>query len=259
VSTNGAERVVDVNCDCGEIASQIAAGVDDALVACVSSVSLACGGHAGDDTSMRRLVRVAMRAGTRIGAHPSYPDVANFGRVSVPMAMERLQASVAEQVARLADICRELGATLAYVKPHGALYHDCAREGVARAVASAVTDVMGRDALMFAGSDEAAQTWSSMGLRVVREAFADRAYEANGALRSRSTAGAVLDARLAAEQAVILAREGAVWGGERRDVRVVVACDTMCVHGDGPDAIATARAVVGALRACGVSVHAREA
>ncbi len=245
---------VDVNCDCGELPAQVAAGVDDQLTRTVTSVNIACGGHAGDEVSMTRLVRVAKVTGTRIGAHPSYPDPARFGRVSMKLPDAALRATVREQVERLLAVCTTEGAILAHIKPHGALYHDCNDATVANIVGEAVIAAVGRDVPLVAAATSAAREhWQAAGLRVIREAFADRAYERDGSLRSRSLAGATLQAAAAAQQAVMLATQQAVIvEGER----VHVPCDTICVHGDGPDALTTARAVVHALRGAGVNIVA---
>lgn len=250
-------RTIDINCDCGELPAQLAAGVDDALTRAVTSINIACGGHAGDDASMTRLVRVAKVAGTRIGAHPSYPDIANFGRVSMRLDTFTLRASLRDQIARLVEICAREGATLTHIKPHGALYHDCADPAVAEVVMDAAAAAAGRHvALIASATSPAASHWESAGFRVIREGFADRAYEADGTLRSRAAPGALLSVSAAAQQAVLLASQRAVMAAGRH---VPVPCDTICVHGDGPDALATVHAVTAALRVAGITVSAAPA
>lgn len=248
---------IDVNCDCGELPAQVAAGVDDQLTRTVTSINIACGGHAGDHETMTRLVRVAKDSGTRIGAHPSYPDQAGFGRISMKLPEQALRATLREQVERLAAVCEAQHAVLAHVKPHGALYHDCNQVAIAHIVAEAVIAAVGRNVpLVAAAQSSAMQHWQALGLCVIREAFADRAYEHDGSLRSRTLAGATLDAHEAAKRAVMLATQQAVLVAAQR---VHVPCDTVCVHGDGPDALTTARTVVDALRHAGVTVAAWQA
>lgn len=250
-------RHIDVNCDCGELSAQVAAGVDDDLARTVTSINIACGGHAGDDSSMTRLVRVASSVGTRIGAHPSYPDTTNFGRVTMPIASAALRTALHEQIARLRDICTRENAVLTHIKPHGALYHDCADPAIAAIVAEAALAAAGRDvALVAAATSPAAAIWRSAGFRVMREGFADRAYEADGSLRARRLPGALLSTAAAAQQAVLLASQHSVLVAGQP---VPVPCDTICVHGDGPDALATVRAVVAALRDAGITVAAAPA
>ena len=250
-----ARGAIDVNCDLGEVPAQIDAGIDDAIATCVTSINIACGGHAGDDASMSRLVEVALRGGTRIGAHPSYPDRANFGRARVAMAASELRACVCEQVSRLRVMCQQRGAKLTHVKPHGALYHDCRDERVARAVAEGARDAGCGDVVMVgqAGNDAAMRVWREMGCDVLREAFADRGYERDGTLTPRSQEGAMLASDAAAQQAVMIARDGVVRATTGELVNV--ACETICVHGDGDDALVTARLVMDALAAAGISVR----
>ena len=250
-------RHVDVNCDCGELPTQVAAGVDDDLARTVTSINIACGGHAGDESSMTRLVRVATRVGTRIGAHPSYPDTTNFGRVTMRLAPAALRDALHEQIARLRDICTRENAALTHIKPHGALYHDCADPAIAAIVAEATLAAAGRDvALVAAATSPAVALWESAGFRVMREGFADRTYEADGSLRARTSPGSLLSTAAAAQQAVLLAsRRSVLVAGQF----VPVSCDTICVHGDGPDALVTSRAVVAALRAADITVAAAPA
>lgn len=246
--------VIDVNCDVGEVPELVAAGHDDALAACVSSVNIACGGHAGDVASMRRVVMAARRAGTNVGAHPGYPDRVGFGRVRIAMTADALRESVREQIARLLAVCEASGVKMTHVKPHGALYHDCREHDVAEAVGEAVRDAYGHDVTMVtqAGNDTAAVVWQRMGFGVVREAFADRGYERDGTLVARGKAGAMLLPADAARQAVMIVRDGCVFvAGER----VRVDAQTLCVHGDSEHALETAHAVVQALRDAGVSVR----
>lgn len=258
-------RTIDLNCDLGEIPALIDAGVDRELLSIVTSANIACGGHAGDEQTMRRTVRDAIAAGVAIGAHPSFPDRENFGRLEMAMSPQEIEASVREQIAVLGKIAREEGAELRHVKPHGALYHAVLKSvEMAKAIARAAgawspSLILVEQAKATPPSDPSAEAdglhpldlWRSMGFRVAGEAFADRRYEPDGSLRARSREGAVLhDAREVAGQAVGVALGRGVLTSA--DTTIPLRADTICVHGDTPGAVAMARAVRTGLEAAGV-------
>ena len=246
---------IDLNADLGETVDGVPTADDEAMFALISSASVACGGHAGDASSMSAAVARAARFGVAVGAHPSYPDPANFGRVAHAMEPDALAASVAAQLAALADA----GADLRYVKPHGALYHavttDAAQaDAVARAVAEH-SDLLGRALPVLGLGGEIARAAASAGLPFVREAFLDRGYLPDGSLVPRTLPGALLDdPEVVAARAVRLAREGVVDAVDGSVVRAEAA--SLCVHGDTPSAVGMATAVRGALDAAGVEVRA---
>jgi len=254
--TPSASRRIDLNCDLGEVATLVAAGVDDALVACVSSINLACGGHAGDEPTMDRLVALAARLGVRVGAHPGYPDRPRFGRVELAMSPVEIRESVREQLTALAAVARRHAAPVTHVKPHGALYHAAARDtGIATAILFAARDTPGCEHAALVGpcGSPALAAWQAMGAPVAAEAFADRAYEPDGTLRARTHPGALItDPARAASQAVQIAlhRHVAAIDGSH----VPVAADTLCIHGDAPGAVERARAIRSALEGAGVQV-----
>jgi UPF0271 protein len=225
------------------------------MFAVISSANVACGGHAGDAAAMREAVARAARFGVAVGAHPSYPDRANFGRVAVVLEPAELAASVAAQLAALLDA----GADLRYVKPHGALYHAVTTDGrQADAVTRAIADVsaaVGRPLPVLGLGGEIARSAAEAGLPFVREAFLDRGYLPDGALVPRTQPGALLDDPDAvAARAVRLALAGEV---EAVDGSVITAdAASLCLHGDSPSAVAMARAVRAALDAAGVEVRA---
>jgi UPF0271 protein len=224
-------RRVLLNIDLGELPEE-----PDELYECAHIANIACGGHAGDDDSMKRAVERCRAAGTRIGAHPSYPDREAFGRRAVAIAPEALRASVAAQCARLARISAALEGKVAFVKPHGALYHAAAdRSELADAVVRGAVEGLGPGvAVVGPGRGELAQAAARAGLAYVREGFADRATRANGSLVSRDEPGAVLaEPGACAARARALALQGDI--------------ETVCVHGDTPGAAAVARAVRAAL------------
>ena len=251
----GRMRTIDLNADLGETVDGVPTADDAALFGVVSSASVACGGHAGDAVSMRAAVAAAAAGAVAVGAHPSFADPANFGRVHMSVDPALLRAQVTAQLAALAAA----GADIRYVKPHGALYHAVSADaGTARAVAASVADLssrLGRSVPVLGLEGEIAAAATDAGLRFVREAFLDRGYRADGTLIARGEHGALLhDAHEVAERAVRLAVEGVVVavGGEL--VRSDAA--SLCVHGDSPGAVAMARAVRAALEAEGVAVRA---
>ncbi|MCP2638025.1 LamB/YcsF family protein [Microbacterium sp. HD4P20] len=246
---------IDLNADLGETVDGVPTADDEAMFAVISSASIACGGHAGDAASMHEAVARAARFGVAVGAHPSYPDRANFGRVPVAIDPPALEAAIAGQLRAL----HRAGAGLRYVKPHGALYHAVTHDAdqadaVARAIAE-ISAATGRPLPVLGLGGEMARAVASVGLPFVREAFLDRAYLPDGGLVPRSERGALLDdpERVAA-RAVRLALEGEVEAVDG----TVVATDaaSLCLHGDSPAAVAMARAVRKELEAAGVEVRA---
>ena len=242
---------IDFNCDLGE-----GCGSDAAIVPLISSASIACGGHAGDAASMAETVALCQRHGVAIGAHPSYEDRAGFGRHDMDLPADAISTLVTSQVAALADVCVAAGAQLHHVKPHGALYNRAARDPeVAIAVATAVHAFNPR-LILFGLSDSClTAAGTAVGLRVAHEVFAERRYDADGRLAPRGTAGAVIETqedalaqvRSLVDEGVVIARDG---------TRVRLHADTLCLHGDRPDATAFARSLRSALEAASVDIRA---
>jgi UPF0271 protein len=218
---------VDLNCDMGELPD---AAHEAALMEYITSANVACGGHAGDEATMERTIRLALDRGVRIGAHPGYPDRENFGRLEMPLSQLEIEQTVREQIERLEAVAKHCGATIGHIKAHGALYNVAARdEPVARAIGAAAARWNPRAVLFGLAGSRALEVWRGMGLKVVAEGFADRRYEADGSLRSRRLPGALItDPAEAAAQAVQLASQG--W------------TQTICVHGDTPGAVAILKA-----------------
>ncbi len=246
--------VVDLNSDLGESFGAWSMGDDDAMLPLVTSANLACGFHAGDPAVMLASSRTAVLHGVAIGAHPSYRDLAGFGRRDMEVPAEQLHADLLYQVSALAGIAVHAGGAVQYVKPHGALYN---RIAVDLEVAEVVVDVARDLALPVLGlpGSAIATACERAGVRFVREAFVDRGYLADGTLAPRSLDGAVLtDPVEVAERAVRLATEGVVVAVDGTEVAARV--DSLCVHGDTPGAVGLARAVRAALDAAGVEVTA---
>lgn len=242
---------VDLNSDLGE-----GCGEDAAMLEVVTSASVACGGHAGDRASMHLACDTARRGRVRIGAHPSYEDRDNFGRVSMDVAPDELGRLVLRQLRALATEAVRVGSRISYLKPHGALYHDVAThieaaEAVVKAVAAFAP---GLPVLGLPGS-HFLRLASRAGLRPVTEGFADRAYAADGSLIPRSVAGSVLiDTEQVVHQAVLMATQGRVRAMDGSLVPVKV--HSICLHGDTPGAVDLARAVRTALEVAGVRITA---
>ena len=184
---------IDLNCDMGEIPEAIADGTQEALMRSITSANVACGGHAGDEQTMRATIQQALRAGVAIGAHPGYPDRENFGRLELKMAPKEVAESVFQQVRALAQVAESCGAPVVHVKPHGALYNQAVRN---RELASAIAEGVARwrrDVVLvgLAGAPML-DVFREAGFTVAAEAFADRRYEPDGTLRSRKFADALI-------------------------------------------------------------------
>ena len=250
------EVCIDINADLGESHESPANGTDFELMRYITSANVACGGHAGDERTMRETVIAAKKLNVAVGAHPGYPDRANFGRLESPMAAAEIEASVRDQIAALSAIAQSLGVTLVHCKPHGALYHAANKSAeIAAAIGRAVLESDEQLIMVGQAGSSALTVWESMGLSCAAEAFADRAYEPDGTLRKRTLAGALLDdpAR-AAQQAWDIATRHVVVATDGSELRV--AASTICIHSDTPGNVAIARAVKERIIAGGVQVRA---
>lgn len=245
---------IDLNCDMGE-----GCGADETLMSFVSSANVACGGHAGDDASMRETVRLARRHGVAVGAHPSYPDRVGFGRKRLQRSLAEVRSDVVVQVRALAAICRDEGVPLVHVKPHGALYNAAAEdEALARAVVEGVRDVDPALIVVCLAGSPMVTVVRGLGLACAEEAFADRGYTARGTLVPRGEPRALVqDPAAVAERASRIARERTVVAVDGTVVRVTA--DTLCLHGDTPGAAVLAEAIRRRLALDGVQVTALRA
>lgn len=245
---------MDLNADLGEGFGIWRLGDDEALLAVITSANVACGFHAGDAPTMRRVCAAAARRGVAVGAQVGYRDLAGFGRRHIAYAFAELRDEVIYQLGALAAFCRTAGGTLRFVKPHGALYHAVsADESQAAAVVAAISDYDPALPLLCAPGSVVARLAAEAGLRVVGEGFADRGYRRDGRLVSRDAAGAlVTDSDEVAARAVRMATEGLVTAVDGTDVPTPV--ESICLHGDTPGAVALARRVRDALTTAGVPV-----
>lgn len=233
-------RFIDLNADLGEGGPE-----DEALIGLVSSANIACGGHAGDEETMRRSIRWAKAAGVAIGAHPGYEDPEHFGRRAMVLPLETVTDLVHRQVEKLATLAAEEGTTLHHVKPHGALYHQAGRDPLlADAVVKGIKQVS-PELILFAQPGTAlAAEGEKAGLTVCTEGFADRRYRDDGSLMPRGEPGAVIkDVESAVAQAMEIVSSGRM--------------ETLCVHGDGTTATAILSALRGRLDEAGLTVRSK--
>lgn len=242
---------IDLNADLGE-----GYGQDAALMRLVSSCNIACGGHAGDRTSMRAALIAAREACVAAGAHPSYPDRAGFGRRAVVLEPGHLLEQLVEQVDTLKDLARQEGVALTHIKPHGALYHAAASEaGTAGMMVELMRTSLPSGRLIGPPQGAMRTAAAKSGVAYLSEGFADRAYLDRGTLVPRDQDGAVLDTHDArTQQALDLARLGTVLATSGR--RIPLSVQTVCLHGDTPGALESARAVRQALLQAGIAIRA---
>ncbi|AXE39482.1 LamB/YcsF family protein [Acidipropionibacterium virtanenii] len=246
--------MIDLNSDSGESFSSWRMGDDEAMMRIVTSANIACGFHAGDPGVMRSTITAAAAHDVAVGAHVSYRDLHHFGRVFVDVAPAELTDEVVYQIGALQAMARVVGTPVTYVKPHGALYNTIVHHTAqATAVADAIKEVDESLAVLCLPGSEIARIAGRKGLRVVHEAFADRAYNPDGTLVSRREPGAVLHdpaeigrrvVRMAADHQVVAA-DGSV---------LDLDADSVCVHGDTPGAVGIAAAVRSALTDAGIEV-----
>jgi len=240
---------LDLNADLGE-----GCGFDADLMPIITSCNIACGGHTGDETTMRTALELARLNGVSAGAHPSFPDRENFGRSPSDLCGSDLESVLSHQVRNLRDLGAEQHIVLSHLKPHGALYNMAAKDaGLATSVVAVLQTIIPDAALYGPPNSELEFAAQQAGVRFVAEGFADRAYEEDGSLRNRSKIGALLEApEDQAQQAVQMAvkQEVTSYHGEI----IPLPVDTICVHGDSPNAVAAAQAIKTALTKSGLDL-----
>ncbi len=235
---------IDINSDMGESFGHYKLGNDAELLDYVTSANVACGFHAGDPLVMAQTVKLAAQKGVAIGAHPSYPDLQGFGRRKMDMTLEEVETTVLYQIGALAAFAKASGATLTHVKAHGMLYNVAAVEPpVAEAIAQAIARYDSNLIMVcLATSPQMIEVGLKAGLKVAREAFADRAYNPDGTLVSRRLAGSMIsDPAKSVEQVLRLVKKGEIVAIDGTVLEL--QADTVCVHGDGPTALEIVRAL----------------
>ncbi|MEL7540910.1 MAG: 5-oxoprolinase subunit PxpA [Pseudomonadota bacterium] len=240
---------IDLNADLGE-----GCAFDAELMSVVTSCNIACGGHAGDEQSMRTALQLAKDHNVATGAHPSFPDRENFGRMRSTLQGAELEAQLAEQVGSLKALAKDGGLSLRHLKPHGALYNMAAQDaGLSESIVAVLLSLMPQAALYGPPNSILESTAKREGIRFIAEGFADRAYEADGSLRDRKQPGAVIhDAEVQTEQALQLAISGEVdtYGNQR----IALPVQTICVHGDTPGAFEAAQSIRRSLEQNGLRI-----
>jgi len=251
-------KYIDLNSDMGEVPGFLRDGTQETIMRWLSSVNIACGGHAGDESMMRETVHQAMRCKLAIGAHPGYPDRKNFGRIPLNLTHDEVVSLVAEQIAALSQITESCGAPLTHVKPHGALYNQAVNDrALSAAIARGVKRWGGDVVLVGLAGSAMLDEFRNAGFRAAGEAFVDRCYEPDGTLRSRQLARAlIISPDEAAAQALSIAADGKVQALDGSDI--ALSAETLCIHGDTPGAAGIAAAVSQALKKSGVTLSSFE-
>lgn len=247
---------IDLNCDMGESFGVYTLGHDEEALPFVTSINAACGFHASDPLTMRRIVGLARKFGVAVGAHPGYPDLVGFGRREILASSEEIQADVIYQIGALWAFCRAEGVPLQHVKVHGALYNRAERDfATAIAVAQAVKEVDPGLYLVCLSNSPMVEAAKQVGIPYVEEAFADRAYTGEGKLVPRKIPGSVLhDVGEVAQRVLRMVMEGTVTAMDGTEVSLKP--DTICVHGDTPGAVEMIKAIRARLALAGVAVKA---
>ncbi|MAN44990.1 MAG: lactam utilization protein LamB [Hyphomonas sp.] len=247
-------RTICLNADIGELPGQNGRAMDRAILDVVSRCNIACGGHAGDETSMGQTLKAAKARNVIAGAHPSYPDKENFGRASMSMSAEELKDTLRQQVRTFLSIVRDIGAPVEHLKPHGALYNDAARDAGLASIIAAVAREARLNVLVGPPNSELSRAAAEFHLNYLPEGFADRRYQADGSLTPRSESGAVLrDIKDQIAQVLEFVDQGSVKvaTGERIPLKV----QTICLHGDTPGAIQSALELRAALHAHDIEIE----
>lgn len=247
-------KKIDLNCDMGESFGAWQMGNDFALMDYISSVNIACGFHAGDATVIRKTVETAIKKNVAIGAHPSFPDLQGFGRREMKLSAEEIFDIVLYQISAVKGICESFGAKFHHVKPHGALYNQAAKDAeISSAIAEAVKSLDENLILYGLSGSHLISEAEKAGLKTASEVFADRTYQANGNLTPRSESNALIkNSEQAVSQVLQMIDENSVTvtNGEK----VSIKADTICIHGDGENALEFARTINEKLKHTGIEI-----
>ncbi len=247
---------IDINSDIGESFGNYRLGLDEEVVRYVSSANIACGWHAGDPMIMEATVNASVAAGVAVGAHPGFPDLLGFGRREIKVTRQEAKNYTKYQIGALWAFAASKGAKLQHVKPHGALYNMAAVDPyLARAIAEGVYEVDKKLILVGLANSELVKAGRDVGLRVASEVFADRAYNRDGTLVSRKLEGSMIhDTGLALSRTIRMVTEGKVHAVTGEDIGI--QADSICVHGDNPQAVDFVRAIRSGLESQGIQIAA---
>ncbi len=240
---------VDLNSDLGESFGAYTIGCDEKVLPLVTSANVACGFHASDPVVMKKTIKMAEMAGIQVGAHPGYPDLMGFGRRNMSVTPEEAKAYTLYQLGALYAFCRSDGLRMQHVKPHGALYNMAGKDyALAAGICEAVREFDPDLIVLALSGGELLRCAQDMGLRVASEVFADRAYEEDGSLVNRRKEGAMItDEDLAIKRVIRMITEQKVTAISGKDIDI--RADSICVHGDGPKALAFVQKIREALKA----------
>ncbi len=235
--------MIDINSDVGEFPHLLEDGTYYQLMDYITSINIACGGHAGDYNLMKAMIRMGIEKNVNIGAHPGYPDKENFGRKIMVMNPPDIMDTIIKQIENLFEIAAAEKTELQHVKPHGALYNQAAKSStIAHAIGLAVKKIDPQLTIVGLSDSLMIDTWKEMGLNVAREAFADRSYEADGSLRNRELENALItNPSQAAKQAMMIIKSGEIISVDGNTISI--NAQTICIHSDTPNALAIAKAV----------------
>ena len=235
--------MIDVNSDVGEFPHLLEDGTYYQLMDYITSINIACGGHAGDYNLMKAMIRMGVEKNVTIGAHPGYPDKENFGRKIMDMNPPDIMDTIMKQIENLFEIAAAEKTELQHVKPHGALYNQAAKSStIAHAIGLAVKQIDPQLTIVGLSDSIMIDTWEDMGLNVTGEAFADRNYEADGSLRDRKFDNALItNPAQAAKQAKMITNDGKIISVDGNTISI--NAQTICIHSDTPNALAIAKAV----------------
>ncbi|AVP54773.1 UPF0271 protein [Clostridium tetani] len=245
---------VDLNSDLGESFGNYKIGLDEEVIKYVTSVNVACGWHAGDPLVMEKTIKIAKENEVAVGAHPGFPDLMGFGRRNLLTSHMEMKAYIKYQLGALMAFAKGEGGKIQHVKPHGAMYNMASRDSVlAIAIAEAIYEVDKDIILLGLANSELIKAGEHVGLKVANEAFADREYNVDGTLVSRSREGAVIhDANVAIARVIRMIKEGKVTAITGEDVEI--NAQSICVHGDNPEAVEFVKRIKTKLKEEGIEV-----
>jgi UPF0271 protein len=240
------QLVIDINCDMGE-----GIGNDEAIMPFIHSANIACGFHAGDPQTMWQTIELAVKHNVSVGAHVSFLDRENFGRSEINLPPDEIYELVEQQLILLNEIAESFNVSINHVKPHGALYNLSAKDAaVAKAIAAAVKDYDSKLILFGLSGSHSITEAKNIGLKTASEVFADRSYQDDGSLTPRSQPDALISTTEAAVKQVLqMIKEGTVTSLSGKTVPIIA--ETICIHGDGPHAVAFAKAIHTAIKQIG--------
>lgn len=245
---------IDLNCDLGESFGRYTLGMDEEVIPFISSANIACGYHASDPVVMEKTVRLAKANGVHVGAHTGFPDLLGFGRRNMSLSLKEAKTYTIYQIGALQGFCKAAGVPLYHVKPHGAFYNMAARDyDLACSICEGIACVDSRLILLGLSNSQMEKAAKATGITFKQEVFADRAYEDDGSLVARSKPGAVIeDEEEAIRRVVKMIKEGCVTSINGKEIEI--KADSVCVHGDGPKALAFVKLIRKTLADEGIKV-----